>query len=125
MSRRRKPGSIPAPPEIANLFPKGLKPERAKQNNAILKYLARRDLGPPPPPKRIGTSPGGPKPGSAKAWIDDLCPNGEWRFMTGKQVHDGIAREAEKRGHKKWPSYSAVLLELRNRRRTGAQKTQK
>jgi hypothetical protein len=120
MSRRRKLGSIPAPPEIAKAaqeykqffakhFPQGFKPER------------------PPPPKLAATSSRGssssaaakktPKPGSAAAWIDELYPNDARRLlMTGKQVHNGIAQEADMRGLKKWPSYSAVLLELKTRR---------
>jgi hypothetical protein len=56
-----------------------------------------------------------PKPGAAAAWIDALWPNGEWRLMSAKQVHKDIADEAEKRGLKKWPSYSAVATELRKR----------
>ena len=74
---------------------------------------------PEPAPKRVDT----PKPGSAAAWIDELYPNREWRLMTGKQVHDDIARTAKESGQKRWPSYSAAVLELRKRRQQ--QKTQK
>jgi hypothetical protein len=89
-------------------------------------YPIATSSGPQPSPRLAAKEPvppDGPKSGSADAWIDELFPNGEWRLMTAKQVHDGIAREAEKRGLKKWPSYSAVLLELRTRRQQ--QKTQK
>jgi hypothetical protein len=134
MSRRRKPPSIPAPPEIAEsakayeqflakLFPKGLKPKRAKQNNATLKYLARRDLGLPLPPKRGAKPPSGPKPGSAAAWIDEVCPNGEWRLMSAKAVEAAIAMEIDDRNKntkgpriKKKPSYSAVQKEIKQRK---------
>jgi hypothetical protein len=141
MSRRRKSGSIPAPPEIAKaakeaeqffakLFPKGFKPKRAKQNNATLKYLARRDLG-PPPSKRGAKPPGGPKPGFAAAWIDEVCPNGEWRLMSAKTVEAAIATEIDDRNKntkgpriKKKPSYSAIQKEIKQRK-TQRAKTQK
>ena len=55
------------------------------------------------------------KPGSADAWIDHVCPNGEWRLMTPKQIHEAIANYAEKRGWKKFPSYSAVAAALLKR----------
>ena len=131
---RRKSGSIPAPPEIAKaakeyeqflakLFPEGLKLEQAKQDDALLKYLARRDLGPSPPPKRGAKPPTGPKPGSAAAWIDEVCPNGERRLMSAKAVWAAIATEIDDRNKntkgpqiKKKPSYSAVQKEIRQRK---------
>jgi hypothetical protein len=122
MSRRKKPKSFPLPPETAKafeqLFPEGLKFERPGQISEITKYLARQDLGPRSPPK-----PSGPKPGSAAAWIDAMWPDDEWRLMTGKHVHDDIVQEANRRGKRRRPSYSAVLLELRKRRQQP--KTQK
>jgi hypothetical protein len=135
MNRRRKSGSRPVPPELAKAwepflakyFPKGLslKPDPAWQSNEITKFLARQCLGPRPSPKPTPAPPSNPKPGSAAAWIDEVCPNGEWRLMTGKQVHGEIVREAEKRKPKKWPSYSAVMTELRKRRQQKMQKKQK
>jgi hypothetical protein len=57
------------------------------------------------------------KPGSAAAWVDELCPNGEWRTMTGKQLHQSIERKAKERKLNKWPSLRAVQNELSRRRR--------
>ena len=94
-----------------------LVPRRPDGIHLFYFFVRRRDVGklyfattPSPAPQS------GPKPGSAAAWIDELYPNSEWRLMTGKQVHYGIARDAKKRELKKWPSYRAVLLELKRRR---------
>jgi hypothetical protein len=54
------------------------------------------------------------KPGSADAWIDHVCPNGEWRLMTAKDIHKKILPEAKALGVKA-PSYSAVAAALLNR----------
>jgi hypothetical protein len=54
-------------------------------------------------------------PGSAAAWIDEVCPNGEWRVMTGKQVHQAIEREAKHRKLNKWPSLRGVQIEIRKK----------
>jgi hypothetical protein len=55
--------------------------------------------------------------GSADAWIDHVCPNGEWRLMTAKDICKKIAREAKALGVKA-PSYSAVAAALLKRPRT-------
>jgi hypothetical protein len=54
------------------------------------------------------------KPGSADAWIDHVCPNGEWRLMTAKDIHKKILPEAKTLGVKA-PSYSAVAAALLKR----------
>ena len=54
------------------------------------------------------------KPGSADAWIDHVCPNGEWRLMTAKDIHKKILPEAKALGVKA-PSYSAVAAALLKR----------
>jgi hypothetical protein len=54
------------------------------------------------------------KPGSADAWIDHICPNGEWRLMTAKDIHKKILPEAKALGVKA-PSYSAVAAALLKR----------
>ena len=54
------------------------------------------------------------KPGSADAWIDHVCPNGEWRLMTAKDIHKKIVPEAKTLGVKT-PSYSAVATALSRR----------
>jgi hypothetical protein len=58
-----------------------------------------------------------PKPGSAAAWIDELCPNDEWRTMTGKQLHQFIERKAKERKLNKWPSLRGVQNELAERKK--------
>jgi hypothetical protein len=55
------------------------------------------------------------RPGSADAWIDHVCPDGEWRLMTVKGVHKKIEHEAKKLGVGKAPSYSAVAAALLKR----------
>jgi hypothetical protein len=54
------------------------------------------------------------KPGSADAWIDHVCPNGEWSLMTAKAIHNKIVAVAEKLGVTA-PSYSAVAAALQKR----------
>ena len=54
------------------------------------------------------------KPGSSDAWIDHVCPNGEWRLMTAKDIHKKILPEAKALGVKA-PSYSAVAAALLKR----------
>jgi hypothetical protein len=38
-----------------------------------------------------------PRPGSAGAWIDELCPDGAWRNSTAKRIHDLVEQEIENR----------------------------
>jgi hypothetical protein len=54
------------------------------------------------------------KPGSADAWIEHVCPNGEWRLMTAKDIHKKIRQEAKTLGVKA-PYYSAVATALSRR----------
>ena len=96
------------PFDLPQLTPEQLK-EREKLQKArarIDHHLAIRDGLKPP---NIKTS--NPKNGSAAAWIDTLCPNGEWRLKSAKAIWRDIkARDYE------GPSYTAIARELRNRR---------
>jgi hypothetical protein len=107
MSRRRKPPSIPAPPEIAEsakayeqflakLFPEGLKPERAQSNSTLLKYLARRDLGLSPPLKRGKLAQDGPQVRFAKELMQKRFRRDEWRTMGPRAVRHACERLAQK-----------------------------
>jgi len=66
----------------------------------------RDGLLPPPWMK-----PSNPKPGSAAAWIDTVCPNGEWRLKSAKAIWREI-KACDPEG----PSYRAVARELKMRR---------
>jgi hypothetical protein len=110
----RKLPTVPLSPAILTL-PSPFK--YAADGKAITRALAR-EL----PPKTESAQHGvkqkrSPKPGSAAAWIDELYPAGEWRVMTGKQVHQAIDREAKVvRKLNKSPSARAVYKELADRR---------
>jgi hypothetical protein len=83
-------------------------------------FVRRRDLDRlyPPANTNLQEEATGSKPGSASAWIDELWPDDdEWRLLSAKDVYKAIAKEAEKRRLKKWPSYRAVANEVRRRRR--------
>ena len=57
--------------EVKALLPEPKKAKRRRRKR-------RRKQKPSEPEKA--------KPGSADAWIDHVCPNGEWRLMTAKDI---------------------------------------
>ena len=85
--------------EVKALLPEPKKAKRRRRKR-------RRKQKPSEPEKA--------KPGSADAWIDHVCPNGEWRLMTAKDIHKKILPEAKALGVKA-PSYSAVAAALLKR----------
>ena len=57
---------------------------------------------------------GGPIPGSAKAWILDACPNGEWRESRVKEIAQRIAVRAADRGIKTFPSADSTIRDRKS-----------
>jgi hypothetical protein len=129
MSRRRKPGSIPAPPEtvrfFARLWPDGpptkAEIQKAQRNSdeaskRILRTIAIRDGLVRPPwmdsPKDID----GPMVRLAKELMDAAFPQGAWRQMGVRAVRKGCEPEAKKR-HVQLPSPDSFSRAMGHRRK--------
>jgi hypothetical protein len=113
MSRRRKPPSVPAPPEIAEavrsfarLWPDGpptkAEIQKAQRNSdeaskRILRAIAIRDGLVRPPWMDNPKDADGPKVRLAKELMDAAFPQGEWRQMGVRAVRKGCEQEAKTR----------------------------
>jgi hypothetical protein len=77
--KKRIPDGLPSREELEER-----ENERRQERKTLLRVAGFSPLPSPAANKSKPSS--GSKPGSAAAWIDKLCPNGEWRLKTAKQL---------------------------------------